>query len=536
VSAVKNLVRRLDDYQQSHPWLGFPLAVAKKFGDDQGGYLAALVAYYGFFSLFPLLLVFVTILGFALGGNPQLTDKVVNSVLVQFPVIGDQIQSNVHSLKGSGFALAVGIAGSLYGGLGVIQAMQNGMDKVWNVPVKEKPSFVASRLRALVMLAVLGVASLGATALSGVATAGGSFGPVLKAVSLAASLALNFGIFLVAFRVLTVAKVGWGDVVPGAAVAAVVWGILQSLGNYYVGHQLKGASQTYGLFAIVIGLLSWLYLGAQVTLMAAEINVAKARRLWPRSLQPPLTGAEERALADQAKEQERRPEERVDVSFHEATGEGGESSEAADEGNEGSADDGDARRPRAAIGGQKTGAQESHAPVASDSRPDEPSISDLLSRVVGETTTLIRQELTLAGTEIAAKAGQAGMGAGLVGAAGIVAVLAVLAMTAAFVLLLATVLPAWVAGLAVAAVYGFVGGLLVLRGRKKVEEAAPPVPEHAIAAIKTTREMVQQAWEAGASPVEEAPEATPLPIPAPSQPERQPIRDALPWRRDPPRF
>jgi YihY family inner membrane protein len=324
VSAIKNLVRRLDEYQQTHPWLGFPLGVGKKFGDDQGGYLAALVAYYGFFSLFPLMLVFVAVLGFVLAGNTEAQGKVLNSVLTQFPVIGDQIKDNVGSLKGSGLALGVGIAGALYAGTAVVQAMQNGMDKVWNVPVKEKPSFVVSRVRALIMLAVLGVASLGATALSGVATAGGAFGLVAKAASLAASLALNFGIFLVAFRVLTVEKVRWGDVVPGAAVAAVVWAILQGLGNYYVGHQLKGAGQTYGLFAIVIGLLTWLYLGAQITLMAAEVNVVKARHLWPRSLQPPLTRAEERTLRHLAKEEERRPEERVDVSFHASSEEGSE--------------------------------------------------------------------------------------------------------------------------------------------------------------------------------------------------------------------
>src|SRR6184192_2444493 len=95
MSAIKNLVRRLDDHQRTHRWLGFPLAVGKKFGDDQGGYLAALVAYYGFFSLFPLLLVFVTVLGFVLGGNQALTQKVVHSVLAQFRSSGTRSRSTL---------------------------------------------------------------------------------------------------------------------------------------------------------------------------------------------------------------------------------------------------------------------------------------------------------------------------------------------------------------------------------------------------------------------------------------------------------
>jgi membrane protein len=312
---VGGLVQRFDAYQCKHPWLGFPMAVFKKFGDDRGGYLAALVAYYGFFSLFPLMLVLVTVLGFAVGNNQHLLDKIRTSALAQFPVIGPQISDNVKPLHGSGIALAVGIGGSSWAGMGVVQAMQNAMDTVWNVPVRKKPNFLKTRLKAAVMLAVLGVATIVAASLSGIAAGGGSLSPVLKVFALAGSIAVNFGVFLVAFKVLTSEAVSWGDVVPGAVVAALAWAGLQTLGNYYVGHQLRSAGQTYGAFAIVIGLLSWLYLGAQVTILAAEINVVRARRLWPRSLKPPLNRGEKRALRRLAKQEERRPEERVEVGF-----------------------------------------------------------------------------------------------------------------------------------------------------------------------------------------------------------------------------
>src|SRR3954447_16011054 len=125
---LKGLINRLDGYQRRHPWLGFPIGVAKKFGDDEAGKQAALIAYYAFFSLFPLMLVMVTVLGFFLGKSSHLQDEVVHSVISRFPIIGDQIRQNVHSLKGSGLALVIGTIGALWGGMGVVQAGQGAMD------------------------------------------------------------------------------------------------------------------------------------------------------------------------------------------------------------------------------------------------------------------------------------------------------------------------------------------------------------------------------------------------------------------------
>src|SRR6476620_10183789 len=94
-------VDAIDAYQRRHRWLGFPIAAVYKFGDDQGQYLAALITYYGFLSLFPLLLLLVTILGFALDGDPHLRAELIDSALAQFPVIGSQLRGNVHSLTRS---------------------------------------------------------------------------------------------------------------------------------------------------------------------------------------------------------------------------------------------------------------------------------------------------------------------------------------------------------------------------------------------------------------------------------------------------
>ena len=287
----------------------------KKFGDDQAGNLAALIAYYGFLSLFPLMLVMVTLLGLLLRTNPELQGTIKTSALANFPVIGDDISGSIHSLRGSGLALATGIVVALWAGLGVMKVMQTAMNAVWNVPYRHRPNFFVSLLRAFMMLLVLGVITLASAAAGSVGA--GSDSLLLGVAGIASSVVLNLILFLLAFRILTTEDVTWGDVLPGAAVAAVAWTVLQAVGGYIVSHQLEGASDTYGAFATVIGLLAWIYLGAQMTLFAAEVNVVRKRRLWPRAIvQPPLTDADERALKGYAEQEERRPEEDVDVRIH----------------------------------------------------------------------------------------------------------------------------------------------------------------------------------------------------------------------------
>jgi uncharacterized BrkB/YihY/UPF0761 family membrane protein len=153
------------------------------------------------------------------------------------------------------------------------------------------------------------------TALASLASLG-SHSLLVVVGNLAASAAVNTGLFLIAFRVLTPRQVPTGRLLLGAAVAGALFTLLQAVGGYLVGHNLKHAQQVYGFFAIVLGLLSWLFLSAQVTLYGAEVNVVRARRLWPRSiLQPPLTQADQRALIDLAKQEERRPEQAIHVQF-----------------------------------------------------------------------------------------------------------------------------------------------------------------------------------------------------------------------------
>jgi membrane protein len=305
-------IRVFDDFQQRHAPLAIPMAVIRKFGNDQGGSLAALVAYYGFFSLLPLLLVMTTVLGFVLAGNPHAQAAVENSVLGQFPVIGGQL--HLHSLTGKVSTLVIGLVTSLLGGLGVTGAAQNAFDRVWAVPFKDRPDFLRTRLRGLALIGILGVLFLASTVLSGLAS--GLGGPAAKVGGIVISLVVNFGIFMAAFRFMTAAVIQLRCLWIGVAVAAFFWELLQFFGGIYINHVIRHASPVGAEFALPIGLLVFLHLGAQLTLYAAEINVVLARGLYPRSLlgapEQPADEATYRALA---KVEERHESETVHVEF-----------------------------------------------------------------------------------------------------------------------------------------------------------------------------------------------------------------------------
>jgi membrane protein len=307
----------VDRFQQRHRWLGFPLAVLQKYADDQGGYLAATITYYGFFAIFPLLLVLTTALGFVLQSHHHLEQRIVDSALGQFPVIGPQLSRG--SLHGSALALGLGLAAAAWAGMGVFLASQNAMNHLWGVPFKRRPDPLHARGRALLLLLLLGGGALAATILAALATVGARFGLTWKIGSLAISTALNIGLFWLGFRLLTAREVRWRQLRGGAITAGVLYELLQTLGGYYVGHTLKHADNVYGTFGLVIGLLSWIYLSAHITLLAAEGNVVATRRLWPRSfslvIEQPATPADKRALTQRGKVEERRQDETVSIDF-----------------------------------------------------------------------------------------------------------------------------------------------------------------------------------------------------------------------------
>jgi membrane protein len=291
-SAAKEVSRRLraiDRAQQDRRWLAIAVATWKKFSDDQAGNLAALVAYFGFASIFPLLLVAYTILDLIARTSPTLATRLTNA-LGRYPFVKDLGVS--HGLGTAGFALVVGILLTLYASLGVAGAIQNAMNTAWSVPKYERPGFPKNKLRSLGIIAVLGPGEILTIALSTIAGGAGHLGGAwADAGAAVVALLLNIGLFYLIFRMATSRVVRSRDLRLGAILAAIAWQILQVL----VGQGIVRlhSNSAYGQFALVLAVLAWFYLQAQITLYMAELDVVRARRLWPRSLAPPpLTEAD----------------------------------------------------------------------------------------------------------------------------------------------------------------------------------------------------------------------------------------------------
>lgn len=309
-------IKTFDRFQQRHAALAIPLAVVRKFGNDSAGNLAALVAYYAFFSIFPLLLVFVTVLGYVLQHNAGTLHSIEHSVNTNFPALGDVLKFK--ALHGHIVPLIIGLIGAFWSGLGVTGAAQNALDTIWAVPQKSRPNFLQSKLRGIGLLLAVGLLFIIATGASGLVS-GGLGGAGTKIAGIAVSLVANCVLFLTAFRLMTASEVPTKKLLIGVGVAAVLWTILQSVGGLYISHVTKHMSPAYATVGTVIALLIWLHLGAQITLYAAELNVVLERGLWPRSLMgPPRAPADRETYEALAKMEERHATEHVEVSFEQA--------------------------------------------------------------------------------------------------------------------------------------------------------------------------------------------------------------------------
>jgi membrane protein len=315
---VKRFLERLDRLQQRRAWAAFPFAVLKKFGEDQAGNLAALIAYYAIFSIFPLMLALTSVMSFVLHGHPELQTSVTHSALKNLPLVNLPAKTN----GGSTVALVVGLAVSLWSGLGVAKAAQTAFNTVYLVSHTDRPSFLKSTRRALGLVAIGGggliVTTIIASAVTSVHSIGGvDVGIGIRIAGTALAIALNTVLFILLFRWLTVRDVRWRHALPGALLSAVALQILQLAASAFISHKLSGASKTYGKdVAGVIVLLSWFYLQAQVVLLAAEVNVVRQYKLWPRAMtDAPATEADFRTYEAFAERERYQPEEDVDTSF-----------------------------------------------------------------------------------------------------------------------------------------------------------------------------------------------------------------------------
>ena len=284
------VIGRFDAFQRRHRVLGLPIALVYKYVDDQGAYLAALITYYGFVSMFPLLLLFSSVLGFALENNPDLQAQIMESAFRQIPVIGDQVQRA--QLRGSTAAVVIGALGALYGALGVAQAMQNAMNAAWYVPRNARPNPFLARARSAALLLLVAVFLVATTLLS-------QFEAALSALTgnprvglwwtTFASMAVTWVLFQLISRFGTTYRVTVRQALPGSVLGVLAWQGLQGAGTSFVARYVAGQSDTNGVFAVVLGLLAWIYLASVAFVLCTELNAVLALNLYPRALLTPLT-------------------------------------------------------------------------------------------------------------------------------------------------------------------------------------------------------------------------------------------------------
>lgn len=318
----------IDDYQREHRVLGFPIAVIYKFFDDSGAYLAALMTYYAFVSLFPLLLLLSTVLSILLRNNPDLQRHIVESAASQFPVVGQQLK-NPKSLSGGVSGVLAGVAFATYGGLGVGQAVQYAMNTAWAVPRNSRPNPIFARFRSLLLVGCAALVLLTTTVVSAL----GGFLPGDTAQVMAwfipvVIVVVNALIFIGIYRHGSSRKLSPLQVLPGSILAALAWALLQTYGFKYVAHVIRraGATDASGtnlIFATVLGLLAFIYLASIITVFCVEVNVVLDKKLYPRALLTPftdnvvLTSGDRRTYTAIAQANRHKGFERIDVSFDE---------------------------------------------------------------------------------------------------------------------------------------------------------------------------------------------------------------------------
>lgn len=314
MNLIIKLTQDIDAFQRRHAITGFVYAVIKKYSQDNCGYLSAVITYYGFLSLFPMLIVLTSLTKLLLGNSLYLKNRIISSVVHYFPIIGSQLQQSIYSPKEAGIALVISLLIALYGARGVANVMQYSLSSLWYVPHFKDPSFINNLVRSLSIMIIGGLGLLISSVVSGYTALPGN-AIFIRAITLLASTLLLWLTFLLIFKLSIAGSVSVKQVIVGAGITALGLQILQTLGSFIMVHELKGLSSIYGTFALVVGLLFWIYLQAEVLLYAVETDVIKFYHLFPRSLQGQFTEADKAAYRKQAESKIQSVNEKIVIKF-----------------------------------------------------------------------------------------------------------------------------------------------------------------------------------------------------------------------------
>jgi YihY family inner membrane protein len=283
MNIIQKNIQKLDRFQRRHRPVAFTFAVIKKFGEDDAGYKAALLTYYAFLSLFPLLLILTTITDFIAASHPEIQAEIVKGATNYIPVLGNQLAEHVGGLHKNGPALIIGLLFTLYGARGVADALKHGVQHIWGVPKDQRQGFPKSMLNSLSIIVIGGTGFIFAAVVVGIASSAGH-GAGVRLLSIAINLALLFCLFTFLINVCLPRHVTFKETRAGALTAAIGLVILQILGGYLLTRELKNLDALYSYFALSLGLLFWIYLQAQIIFYAVEVAAVKAKNDWPRSL------------------------------------------------------------------------------------------------------------------------------------------------------------------------------------------------------------------------------------------------------------
>ena len=310
---LRSIFGSADQWQRRHRAGSIPYAVVKKFSDDNTNLLVVSLAWYGFTAIFPLLLIIVTVLGFV--GQKSLGSSVV-STLHKFPVVGDSFNpAGTSHLHGNAVGLVIGLLGLLYGAQGVTQTAQQAMATVWDVPQLERTGFVPRLGRSVAGLVIIGGAFLLNAVITGYAIRPGQ-SYLLRIPVLAGLLILNVTLYWASFDVLIPKDIRKQALLPGAILGGAAFTALITVGTGLITHELRNASNTYGTFGSVIGIVAFLLLLAKLSLYAAELNPVLHRELYPRALpMGEMTDADRQVHRALIHEQRRSPEEHIGVGY-----------------------------------------------------------------------------------------------------------------------------------------------------------------------------------------------------------------------------
>ena len=290
--------------------LGFPYAVMRKYFDDGGGREAALITYYGFLSIFPVLLLGVTIVSRVLAERPDLRQRLVVAIVP--PALQETVGDAAAAMPTSPVALAVGLIGLLLSGTGVVFSAGWTLNHVAAIPYRERAGIVSRYLRVLLVLMILLTGTVAVGGLTVVVAALPRLSQVLKGGAILFSCLIVFVVLTLAARLLLARPVSmralWPAAVPGSALVTLEL----NLGAAVLPGMIRRAGAVYGSFATVAGMLALLYLLSTALVFCAEIAVVRHARLWPRAIDENRpTEADRAALGLLAREQERTPAHRI---------------------------------------------------------------------------------------------------------------------------------------------------------------------------------------------------------------------------------